>query len=64
MMVEFKDVRLRPLEEAAASLLGILSWKLGHSVEWDGDRERCINDPEANTLPRRECRKRWKCPEA
>ncbi len=45
------------------SLLGILSWKLGRSVEWDGERERCVNDPQANKLLRREYRNPWKYPE-
>ena len=45
------------------SLLGILSWKLGRSVQWDGKRERCVNDPQADKLLRREYRKPWKYPE-
>ena len=35
------------------SLLGVLSWKLGRSVQWDGQHERCIDDPQANALLRR-----------
>ena len=30
------------------SLLGMLSLKLGRSVQWDGEAERVINDDEAN----------------
>ncbi len=45
------------------SLLGILSWKLGRSVRWDGENERCRGDAEANALLRREYRKPWVYPE-
>ena len=45
------------------SLLGMLSWKLGRSVEWDGEKERCINDPEANKLLKRDYRAPWNYPE-
>lgn len=44
------------------SLLGMLSYKLGRSVEWDGQRERCIGDEEANKLLRREYRGEWEYP--
>ncbi len=46
------------------SLLGMLSWKLGRSVEWDGEKEMCIGDDEANALLKREYRDPWKYPEA
>ncbi len=46
------------------SLLGMLSYKLGRSVEWDGRKEVCVNDAEANKLLRREYRKPWVYPEA
>ncbi len=46
------------------SLLGVLSYKLGRSIEWDGEKERCIGDEEANRLLRREYRAPWKYPEA
>jgi hypothetical protein len=46
------------------SLLGMLSLKLGRSVEWDGEREVCIGDPQANRMLRRENRKPWVYPEA
>ena len=45
------------------SLLGMLSYKLGRSVKWDGQNERIINDPDANKLLRREYRKPWIYPE-
>jgi predicted dehydrogenase len=48
----------------ALSLLGMLSYKLGRSVRWDGEKEVCIGDPQANTMLRREYRKPWVYPEA
>ena len=44
------------------SLLGILSWKLGRSVKWDGEKEYCPGDPEANALLRRDYRQPWMYP--
>ncbi|MBN2133899.1 MAG: hypothetical protein JW741_30635, partial [Sedimentisphaerales bacterium] len=46
------------------SLLGMLSYKLGRSVTWDGAREICLGDAEANKLLRREYRKPWVYPQA
>ena len=45
------------------SLLGMLSLKLGRSVEWDGEKEVIIGDPEANKLLRRKYRKPWVYPQ-
>lgn len=45
-------------------LLGMLSWKLGRSVEWDGEKERIVGDTEANRLLRRDYRAPWVYPEA
>lgn len=44
------------------ALLGMLSYKLGRSVEWDGEKELCIGDDAANKLLRREYRKGWEYP--
>lgn len=44
------------------SLLGMLSLKLGRSIEWDGLHERVPNDPEANALLYRDYRGEWKYP--
>lgn len=44
------------------SLLGMLSWKLGRSVEWDGEKGVIINDDEANKLLSRAYRGEWKYP--
>ena len=46
------------------SLLGMLSYKLGRSVQWDGRKEICVGDAEANKLLRREYRTPWVYPEA
>lgn len=45
------------------SLLGMLSLKLGRSVQWDGEREVIVGDEEANKLLRREYCAPWKYPE-
>ena len=45
------------------SLLGMLSLKLGRSVEWDGEKEVIIGDPEANKLLSRKYRKPWVYPQ-
>lgn len=46
----------------AMSLLGMLSYKLGRSVSWDGAREECPGDAQANALLRRDYRKGWAYP--
>ncbi|MEM9888400.1 MAG: Gfo/Idh/MocA family oxidoreductase [Bacteroidota bacterium] len=45
------------------SLLGMLSYKLGRSIEWDGKNEEILNDPEANKLLHRDYRGEWEYPE-
>jgi hypothetical protein len=44
------------------ALLGMLSLKLGRSVEWDGAKERIVGDPEANKLLQRAYRRPWEYP--
>jgi predicted dehydrogenase len=44
------------------SLLGMLSWKLGRSVAWDGEKQLIINDAEANQLLQRKYRGDWQYP--
>jgi hypothetical protein len=44
------------------SLLGMLSLKLGRSIQWDGARETIPGDPEAAALLAREYRKPWEYP--
>ena len=46
------------------SLLGMLSLKLGRSIEWDGEKEQIVGDPQANQLLRREYRGPWVYPTA
>jgi predicted dehydrogenase len=46
------------------SLLGMLSYKLGRSVNWDGEKEVIVGDDEANQLLRRQYRGSWKYPTA
>jgi len=44
------------------SLLGMLSYKLGRSVVWDGEKEQVVNDEEANKLLSRTYRGSWEYP--
>jgi hypothetical protein len=44
------------------SLLGMLSYKLGRSIEWDGARDAIVGDAAASRLLRREYRKGWEYP--
>ncbi len=44
------------------SLLGMLTQKLGQSIEWDGEKERAVDNEEANKLLEREYRAPWKYP--
>ena len=45
------------------SLLGMLSYKLGRSIAWDGKREKVIGDAQANQMLRRDYRGEWEYPE-
>jgi predicted dehydrogenase len=44
------------------SMLGMLSMKLGRSVDWDGEKEVILNDPAANKLLARDYRKGYEYP--
>ncbi len=46
------------------ALLGMLSMKIGKSIEWDGAKEHIVGDEAANKLLRREYRKGWEYPKA
>ena len=37
-------------------MLGMISYRLGRSLQWDGDKEQILNDREANQLLRRDYR--------
>ena len=43
-------------------LLGMISWRVGRSLDWDGAKEQILNDPEANQLLRRPFREPWVYP--
>jgi predicted dehydrogenase len=43
-------------------LLGMISWKVGRSIQWDGDREQIVNDPKATALMSRAYRAPWHYP--
>ena len=45
------------------SLLGMISYKLGRSIAWDGENETIPNDPEANKLLSRSYRGGWEYPQ-
>ncbi|GMU22217.1 MAG: dehydrogenase [Phycisphaerae bacterium] len=47
----------------AMALLGMLSLKAGRSVHWDGHKEICVGDEEANKLLARPYRSPWVYPE-
>lgn len=46
------------------SLLGMLSFKAGRSIEWDGEKEIIVGDAEANRLLSRPYRGPWEYPVA
>ena len=54
------------IEEAhrstTCSLLGMISYKLGRSLAWDGIKEQIVGDPAANKLLRLDYRKGWEYP--
>jgi predicted dehydrogenase len=39
--------------------LGLISYRLGRKMSWDAEKEKFINDKEANGLLHREYRKKW-----
>ena len=44
------------------SLLGMLSFKIGRSIEWDGEKELILGDEEANAMLKRAYRGEWEYP--
>jgi predicted dehydrogenase len=44
------------------ALLGMLSLKLGRSIQWDGDKYDCIGDPQATRMLARPYRSPWAYP--
>ena len=59
-IAEIGDIHL----STTMALLGMLSMKVGRSLEWDGVGERIIGDETASKLLRREYRKGWEYPQA
>jgi predicted dehydrogenase len=47
---------------SSLSLLGMLSLKVGRSIEWNGDKETILGDAEANRLLSRPYRGPWEYP--
>jgi predicted dehydrogenase len=43
-------------------MLGMISHKLGRSIQWDGNRETILNDPEAERMIQRDYRTPWVYP--
>ena len=43
-------------------LLGMISWKIGRSIQWDGVKEQIINDPKAAEFLSRAYRMPWEYP--
>lgn len=43
-------------------LLGMISYKLGRGIHWDGTKENILSDPDANALLKREYRGEWEYP--
>jgi predicted dehydrogenase len=43
-------------------LLGMLSWRVGRSIQWDGAKEQIVGDPEASALLQRPYRGPWVYP--
>ena len=43
-------------------LLGMISWRLGRSIDWDAEKEIVVNDPKANELLERPYRAPWAYP--
>ena len=45
-------------------LLGMISWRTGRSLLWDGDKEQIVGDPEASRLLSRPYRAPWVYPDS
>ncbi len=65
--IDNKRTPVAGIEQAHRSnilpLLGMLSWRVGRSIKWDGTKEQIIGDPEANKLLSRPYRGPWKYPQ-
>ena len=60
-----KPVKYQIVGQAEADAkLGMISYKVGRSLEWDATKERIVGDDAANKLLRRAYRKGWEYPDA
>ena len=54
---------IEPAHRASAmAMLGMLSWKVGRSLNWDGAQEQIVGDPQANAMLARAYRGPWQYP--
>ncbi|HET6252284.1 MAG TPA: Gfo/Idh/MocA family oxidoreductase [Tepidisphaeraceae bacterium] len=54
---------IEPAHRASTmAMLGMLSWKVGRSLKWDGDKEQVVGDAEANGMLSRVYRRPWVYP--
>lgn len=63
------DAKRQPVSHIEAAhrastlpLLGMISWRVGRSIAWDGDKEEITGDPEASKLLSRNYREPWVYP--
>lgn len=65
--IDARRPALASIEQAHRSsvlpLLGMISWRLGRSIEWDASSETIVRDPAANALLSRPYRAPWQYPE-
>jgi len=65
--IDQKELPVANLEVAHRSsvlpLLGMVSWRVGRSIEWDGAKEQIVGDEKAAELLSRPYRSPWKYPE-
>jgi predicted dehydrogenase len=55
---------IEPAHRASTmAMLGMLSWKAGRSLVWNGDKEEVVGDAEANGMLSRVYRRPWQYPE-
>lgn len=61
--IDARDAPVSGIEVAHRSsvlpLLGMISWRVGRSIEWDGGNETILNDPEAAQLLLKRFRGPW-----
>ncbi len=65
------DTKRKPVADIEAAhrssilpMLGMISYKVGRSIQWDGVKEQIVGDPAANALLRRDYRAPWQYPKS